>query len=80
EQARNLSEDMAFFKTTGNVKGERQIQSLSGHHKPLSTGSNKVLQKPVTPQTKPSHKPAALPPAKAKPAQSEKNADEWSEF
>lgn len=83
EQARNLSHDMAFFKTTGNAKGEHQIHSLR-NQQPAPEKSNKVLQKPVTPQNKSGHQtPTALPPAKAKPAQpsrSEKNSDEWAEF
>lgn len=29
EQARNLAQDMAFFKTTGNIEGERQIRETN---------------------------------------------------
>ncbi|HEY9018189.1 methyl-accepting chemotaxis protein [Thiomicrospira sp.] len=82
EQARNLSEDMAFFKTTGNVKGERQIRGLSQRSQAAPTKSNKALEKPANPKpTKPAQKPAALPPVKkAQPAKPEQNADEWAEF
>lgn len=81
EQARNLSEDMAFFKTTGNVKGERQIRSLSSGRESAPANSAKALQKPAAPQSKPSQKPAALPPVKkAQSAKSENTSDEWAEF
>lgn len=82
EQARNLSEDMAFFKTTGNVKGERQIRGLSQRTQAVPAKPNKAMEKPANPQpTKTAQKPAALPPVKkAQPAKSEQNADEWAEF
>lgn len=80
EQARNLSEDMAFFKTTGNVKGERKIRSLNNPRDIAPASASKAIQKPAVTQ-KSNPKPAALPPAKK--TQSNKpqnNSDEWAEF
>ena len=74
EQARNLAQDMAFFKTTGNVKGEQQIRAM----KPTAAATPIKKPSPAKPAALPS-KPAHSANAKT-PSSKKDSANEWSEF
>jgi methyl-accepting chemotaxis protein len=74
EQARNLAQDMAFFKTTGNVKGEQQIRAM----KPTAAATPIKKPSPAKPAALPS-KPAHSATAKT-PSSKKDSANEWSEF
>jgi methyl-accepting chemotaxis protein len=71
EQARILSQDMAFFKTTGNHKAA-VLRAPTGTHaaasatKPMSLAASKPQKAPMKPQ--------------AKPAPAKSSGDEWAEF
>jgi methyl-accepting chemotaxis protein len=71
EQARILSQDMAFFKTTGNhkapvLRAPSSNSSTAPAAKPKALAAAKPLKTPVKPQTK--------------PAPTKSGADEWAEF
>ena len=76
EQARNLSQDMAFFTTTGNVTGQRELKSLSAK---VATPKAEARRPALLPaQNKHEAKPAVKKPNP--PAKPNESAQDWSEF